>query len=116
MTGKKPTDTETEARVVPDWHVMTKEEVIKTMGLNENVRRTGLTTKEAEAALALHGENQLSTEEKEGLCIRIWHHINNVLVMILVFVACISIISVFADIGSAFQNWIQVGIIVGVIV
>ena len=47
---------------------------------------------------------------------KIWKLNYNVLVGILVFVAIISAASAFAGIGNATQNWIQVGIIVGVIV
>jgi magnesium-transporting ATPase (P-type) len=103
-------------RVVPPWHVMTKEEVIKQMKLKEDIRKTGLTTAEAAERLLKFGENKLTEAEKESLLQKIWNQVNNVLVGILVFVAIISAVSAIAGIGNVAQNWIQVGIIAGVIV
>ena len=116
MTKHKEPEIPVEDRVTPPWHTMTKEEVIKEMGLNPNVRRTGLTSAEAAARLEKYGMNQMTPEEKETLLQKIWNQINNVLVGILVFVAIISAISAFIGVGSVAQNWIQVGIIAAVIV
>lgn len=103
-------------RRVPPWHCMTKEEVFKELELPDDIRKNGLTDAQAIERLEKYGENKLTENEKETLCQKIWHHVSNVLVGILVFVAIISAISAFAGIGSKLQNWIQVGIIVGVIV
>jgi magnesium-transporting ATPase (P-type) len=116
MTKKSKVAEPEVVRDVPPWHCMTKEEVIKEMGCVPDIRKVGLTTAEAEARLAKYGQNKLTEQEKISLLERIWHHVNNVLVGILVFVAIISIISAFAGIGNEVQNWIQVGIIVAVIV
>ena len=113
--AKEKEATPSEERQVPPWHCMTKEEVIKEMGLQPDVRKTGLTTAEATDRLAKYGENKLTEAEKESLLVRIWKLNYNVLVGILVFVAIISAASAIAGIGNATQNWIQVGIIVAVI-
>jgi magnesium-transporting ATPase (P-type) len=115
MTKKEP-EIPVEERVTPPWHTMTKEDVLKEMGLNPNIRRTGLTAAEAAARLEKYGENQMTAEEKETLLQKIWKQINNVLVGILVFVAIIAGVSAFVGIGKVAQNWIEVGIITGVIV
>ena len=104
-----------EQRVVPPWHCMSKEEVCKEMGVPDDIRRTGLTTAQAEERLAKYGENKLTEKEKESIWRKIWNQLNNVLVGILVFVAIISAVSAIAGIGDPVQNWIQVGIIFGVI-
>ena len=114
--GKKEPEIPVEDRVVPPWHTMTKEEVLKEMGLDSNIRRTGLTAAEAAARLEKYGENAMTAEEKETLLQKIWNQVNNVLVGILVFVAIISAISAFIGVGNVAQNWIQVGIIAAVIV
>jgi magnesium-transporting ATPase (P-type) len=114
MAKKKEESSKPERRV-PPWHCMSKEEVIKEMGLKPDLRKTGLTTAEAAERLAKYGENKLTEAEKESLLVRIWKLNYNVLVGILVFVAIISAASAFAGIGNATQNWIQVGIIVAVI-
>eukprot|EP00429_Kryptoperidinium_foliaceum_P020170 CAMPEP_0176031118 /NCGR_PEP_ID=MMETSP0120_2-20121206/15332_1 /TAXON_ID=160619 /ORGANISM="Kryptoperidinium foliaceum, Strain CCMP 1326" /LENGTH=139 /DNA_ID=CAMNT_0017364397 /DNA_START=59 /DNA_END=474 /DNA_ORIENTATION=- len=105
-----------ESRPVPPWHCMTKEEVIKEMKLGEDIRRTGLTSAQAAERLEKFGENKLTEQEKETLLQKIWNQVNNVLVGILVFVAIISAASAIAKIGNPVQNWIQVGIIFGVII
>lgn len=100
---------------VPPWHCMTKEEVIKAFKLNEDVRRTGLTSDQAAERLEKFGENKLTEQEKESLLQKIWNQVNNVLVGILVFVAVISAVSAITGVGDPVQSWIQVGIIFGVI-
>ncbi len=114
MAKKEEKQPEQERRV-PPWHCMTKAEVCKEMGLPEDIRKTGLTTAQAAERLEKFGENKLTEGEKESLLVRIWNLNYNVLVGILVFVAIISAVSAFAGIGNVAQNWIQVGIIVGVI-
>ena len=115
MSGKSDMDVGAEeARNVPAWHAMTKEDVIKELGLSENIRRTGLTTEQVNQRLEQYGENKLSEKEKETLLQKIWKQVNNVLVGILVFVAVISAVRAATD--DPVTNSIQVGIIVGVIV
>jgi Ca2+-transporting ATPase len=112
---KKEEPKEEESLPVPPWHVMTKEEVIKEIGLPEDVRKKGLTTAQANERLEKFGENKLTEGEKETLCQKIWKQINNVLVGILIFVAIISMISALTGVGSKINNWIQVVIIISVI-
>ncbi|KAG7344076.1 cation-transporting P-type ATPase [Nitzschia inconspicua] len=95
---------------------MTKEEVLKELDLPADIRKKGLTDEQANERLEKYGENKLTEKEKETLLQKIWKQVNNVLVGILVFVAIISAVSAIVGIGSVLQNWIQVGIIVGVIV
>ena len=104
-----------EAVPVPPWHCMTKEECYKQLEVGEDIRKTGLTTAEANARLEKYGENKLTEKEKETLLQKIWKQVNNVLVGILVFVAIISAASAIAKVGNPLTNWIQVGIIFGVI-
>lgn len=117
MTGSSKKKAVEEApRIDPPWHIMTKDEVFKKLDLPADIRKKGLTAAEATQRLEKYGENKLSEQEKETLCQKIWHHLTNVLVGILVFVAIISMISAFAGIGSKLNNWIQVAIIIAVIV
>jgi len=103
----------------PPWHTMTKEDVIKELGLPSDIRKNGLSTAEAQERLEKYGENQLTMKEKESLFIKIWHQVNNILVLILVIVAIISVVTAFiipSDVNPKYTNWIQVAIIVGVII
>ena len=102
-------------KVMPPWHNMTKEEVIKELELSDDIRKKGLTSVEAAKRLEKYGENKLTEKEKETLLQKIWKQVANVLVGILVFVAIISAVSAIAGVGDPVQNWIQVGIIFGVI-
>jgi Ca2+-transporting ATPase len=115
-TNKGSMKADAEAVPVPPWHTMTKEECYKQMEVKDDIRKTGLTTAEANARLEKYGENRLTEKEKETLLQKIWKQVSNVLVGILVFVAIISAASAFAKIGNVVQNWIQVGIIFAVIV
>lgn len=107
-------DAEVEERVVPNWHAMTPEEVMKELEVSENIRREGLTSAEAAERLEKYGYNKLSEKRKVTLLEKIWAQVANVLVGILVFVAVISLIRAFTD--DPVTNSIQVGIITGVIV
>lgn len=102
-------------RIVPPWHCMSKEEVFKKLDVPADIRKKGLTNAQANERLEKYGENKLTEKEKETLLQKIWKQVANVLVGILVFVAIISVVSAIARIGSPLQNWIQVGIIFGVI-
>ena len=102
---------------VPAYHVMTKEEVIAELGLNPDIRRTGLTTAEAKARLEQYGYNQLTEKEKVTLLQRIWKQVSKVLVGILVFVAVVSLIKgiLSSDSETRLTNFIEVGLITFVI-
>ena len=97
----------------PPWHAMTKAEVFAKLDLPDDIRKKGLTTEQAQARLVKYGENKLSEKRKVTLLEKIWHQVNNVLVLILMIVAVVSVIRAFTD--DPLTNWIQVGIIVGVI-
>jgi len=103
----------------PPWHTMTKEDVIKELGLSSDIRKIGLTTAEAQERLIKYGPNQLTMKEKESIFVKIWNQVNNILVLILVIVAIISVVTAFVipgDINPTYTNWIQVAIIAGVII
>lgn len=114
MPPKKEQEEEA-PRLLPAWHCMTKEEVLKELDLPADIRKKGLTDAQAAERLEKYGENKLTEKEKETLLQKIWNQVNNVLVGILVFVAIISVVTAIAKIGSPLQSWIQVGIIAGVI-
>jgi magnesium-transporting ATPase (P-type) len=100
------------------WHTMTKEDVIKELGLPSDIRKIGLTEEQAKERLEKYGENKLTEKEKETLLQKIWNQVNNVLVLILVIVAIISLVSAFVipnDVNPRYTNWIQIAIILGVI-
>ena len=92
---------------------MTRAEVFAKLDLPDDIRKKGLTTEQAQARLVKYGENKLSEKRKVTLLEKIWHQVNNVLVLILMIVAVVSVIRAFTD--DPLTNWIQVGIIVGVI-
>jgi len=98
---------------LPPWHAMTKEDVIKKLGLPDDIRKKGLTDAEVQERLEKYGQNKLSEKKRETLLEKIWKQVNNVLVGILVFVAVISAVRAVTD--DPVTNSIQVGIIVGVI-
>ena len=110
-----------EAPVVdpPPWHTMSKEDVIKELDLPSDIRKIGLTSAQAAERLEKYGENKLTEKEKETLLQKIWNQVNNILVLILVIVAVISLISVFVipkEINPRYTSYLQIAIIVGVIV
>mmetsp|Transcript_35074 Transcript_35074/g.74806 ORF Transcript_35074/g.74806 Transcript_35074/m.74806 type:complete len:1070 (-) Transcript_35074:189-3398(-) len=99
------------------WHTMTVEETIKQMGLKEDLPKTGLTEDEAAQRLAKYGRNEMTAKDKKTLLQRIWHHINNVLVYVLITVAVVSLIQAVTttDGDQRFTAWFQVALIVSVI-
>merc|ERR1719491_968411 len=56
----------------PPWHTMTKEDVIKELGLPSDIRKKGLTTAEAVERLEKYGPNQLTVKEKESIWVKMW--------------------------------------------
>lgn len=103
----------------PPWHTMTKEDVMKELGVSSDIRKCGLTAAQAEERLAKYGENRLTEKEKESLLRKIWNQVNNVLVLILVIVAIVSgvvAIVIPPDVNPPLSSVIQIFIIVGVIV
>lgn len=100
----------------PQWHALSKEDCCGLLGVNANIRSTGLTTAEAQQRLEQYGPNQLSEKEKVTLLQRIWKQVNNVLVAILVFVAIVSLIKGIISSGEdRLTNFIEVGLITFVI-
>ena len=100
------------------WHTMSMEDVIKELGLPSDVRKIGLTEKQATDRLAKYGENKLTVKEKETLLERIWNLVNNVLVLILMIVAVISFITIWAipkEVNPRYTSVIQIIIILGVV-
>lgn len=100
----------------PYWHAMTPEEACSTLGLSSGIRKSGLTTAEANARLEQYGPNKLTEKEKVTLLMRIWKQVSNVLVGILVFVAVVSLIKGIISSGQdRITNFIEVGLITFVI-
>eukprot|EP00522_Entomoneis_paludosa_P008548 CAMPEP_0172440708 /NCGR_PEP_ID=MMETSP1065-20121228/1330_1 /TAXON_ID=265537 /ORGANISM="Amphiprora paludosa, Strain CCMP125" /LENGTH=1067 /DNA_ID=CAMNT_0013189687 /DNA_START=21 /DNA_END=3224 /DNA_ORIENTATION=+ len=100
------------------WHAKAKEECITELKLADDIIRSGLTTAEAEQRIEQYGPNKLTEKEQVTIWQKIWAQVGNVLVGILVFVAVVSMARAIAADNSedVVTNWIQVGIIVGVIV
>ncbi|KAL7536936.1 hypothetical protein ACHAXR_011497 [Thalassiosira sp. AJA248-18] len=99
------------------WHTMTIEETIKQMGLSDDLPKAGLSTDEAASRLEKYGPNSMTEKVKKTLLQRIWHHINNVLVYVLITVAVVSLIQAVTTDNSdtRFTAWFQVALIVSVI-
>lgn len=103
----------------PPWHTMTKEDVIKELGLPADIRKIGLTTAQAEERVAKFGENKLTEKAKTTLLQKIWHQVANILVLILLIVAVISVfIAIYVpnEVNPKYTNYIQIAIILGVII
>jgi len=122
MGGKEPPAENPQATENSPWHTLTIQETIKQMELKEDLPKAGLSTAEAATRLAKYGPNQLAEKVQMTLLQRIWHHINNVLVYVLLTVAIVSLIQALTypantpNIGKArFSSWFQVGLILGVI-
>ena len=60
-------------REEPPWHAMENDAVFKQLECSAELKKSGLTTEEAEERLAKFGENKLSEKEKVTLLQRIWH-------------------------------------------
>ena len=99
------------------WHTLTIQETIKRMRLSEDHSKTGLSTADAASRLAKYGPNSMTEKVKKTLLQRIWHHINNVLVYVLITVAIVSLIQAVTTTNSdtRFTAWFQVALIVSVI-
>ena len=99
------------------WHTLSIQEVIKAMDLNEDLEKSGLTTADAAARLEKYGPNKLTEKVKKTLLQRIWHHINNILVYVLLTVAVVSLIQAVTtnDGQTRFTAWFQVALILSVI-
>jgi len=100
------------------WHVLTIQETIRRLKANEDVVDVGLSTAEAQRRLQEYGPNKLTEKEKTSILVRIWRQLNNVLVFILVVVAVVSAVRAIMahDIEEKTTNWIEVGLITGVII
>ena len=73
------------------WHTMSIEETISKLGLNADLAKTGLSVDEAASRIAKYGRNEMTEKEKVTIWQRIWHHLNNVLVYVLMTVAVVSL-------------------------
>lgn len=99
------------------WHTLSIEETTKQMGLKDDLVKVGLTTDEAAARLEKYGPNKMTEKVKVTLLQRIWHHLNNVLVLVLAIVAVVSLIQAVTtdDSNTRFTAWFQVALICSVI-
>lgn len=102
------------------WHTLSVEEAITAIGLKSDLAKTGLSTDDAAARLAKYGPNKMTEKVKKTLLQRIWHHINNVLVYVLLVVAAVSLVMAVTTapakgFQSEFSSWFQVALILSVI-
>ena len=120
--GKKKQEEEEPLQDAYPYHAKSKEECFAHLGIKDTGthHRTGLTSADAAQRLEQYGPNKLTEKEKVTLLQRIWNQVANVLVGILVFVACVSAVqavraSIDDDSDGVVTNSIQVGLIVFVI-
>jgi len=108
---------EEEEKPAISWHAMSVDDSLKTLGLTQDHLTNGLTTSEAAERLAQYGPNKMTEGKKTTLLEMIWKQVANVLVAILVTVAVVSAVRAATATNSEdiTTNWIQVGLIVGVI-
>lgn len=102
------------------WHTLEVDEVIEKMGLKAkegDFKSLGLTVDEAASRLEKYGPNKMTEKVKKTLLQRIWHHINNVLVYVLITVAVVSLAQAVTtdNFDNRFTAWFQVALIVSVI-
>jgi magnesium-transporting ATPase (P-type) len=114
----KETEKQEQGPPTPSWHAMRVEEVVTQLGLSPSVMKEGLTSAEAKERLEKFGPNKMTEAKKKTLCERIYHHVANVLVLILVVVAVVSVVraATSTDPNTIVTNAIQAGLIVGVLV
>lgn len=120
--GKKEKKEEAEPlQVTFPYHAKSKEDCFAQLGIKDaNHHRSGLTSADAAKRLEQYGYNKLTEKEKVTLLQRIWNQVANVLVGILVFVACVSAVQAIRagiddDSDGVITNSIQVGLITFVI-
>mmetsp|Transcript_19101 Transcript_19101/g.55501 ORF Transcript_19101/g.55501 Transcript_19101/m.55501 type:complete len:1061 (-) Transcript_19101:278-3460(-) len=106
-----------EQRDVPPWHTMEKEAVIKALECPDNLIEVGLTDAQAAASFEKHGPNRMTESKKKTMLEKIWEQVANVLVLILLIVAAVSMVRgiIEKEIDNIVSNWIQFGIILSVI-
>jgi magnesium-transporting ATPase (P-type) len=102
------------------WHTLEVDQVIEKMGLKAmegDYKSLGLTVDEAASRLEKYGPNKMTEKVKKTLLQRIWHHINNVLVYVLMTVAIVSLAQAVTtdNFNNRFTAWFQVALIVSVI-
>jgi len=102
---------------VPSWHVLTIDETINWLKADEGLIAVGLSTSEVEDRIKQYGLNQLTPKDKDSLLLRIWRQLYNVLIVILVIVALVCMVRaiVATNFDDKLTNWIEVGLITGVI-
>jgi len=99
------------------WHVLTIQETIIQLKVNEDVVDVGLSTAEAQRRLQKYGPNKLTEKEKTSILVRIWRQLNNVLIFILVVGIVSAVRAIMArNVEEKTTNWIEVGLITGVII
>ena len=90
------------------WHHMTKEEVIKTLNIEET--RQGLSEQEVEKRIQAFGKNQLASPPKESLFKKVLGQLKDPMVVVLLIAAILSYAS------SGFKDWIDSVIILLIVV
>jgi len=100
------------------YHILNSQECFEKLELGSKFDpKEGLTKADAAKRLEKYGLNQLSEKKKSTLFEKIWRQVANVLVLILVVVAVISMIRAILSKTSQniISNWIQVALITFVI-
>lgn len=116
--GKKKEEQAGPEEPVVSWHILSVDESVKELGIDPSVVSNGLTSSQAAERLAKYGPNKMTEKRKVTIWERIWHQVNNVLVLILTIVAIVSFVQAVIGFGgpeNVISSWIQVGLIVGVI-
>jgi magnesium-transporting ATPase (P-type) len=101
---------------MPQWHAMAIDECMNQLGVSGKIRQEGLSTTDAIQRLEKYGPNKLSEGIKKSLFERIWAQVANVLVLILVVVAIVSLIKGFTADEDQITYFIEVVLIVFVVV
>ena len=86
-----------------NWHAMTPAEVLKELGTSAQ----GLTSEEAERRRETYGRNVLKERKKKTLLGMIWEQVKDVMVIILLIAAVISLI---------FQDWAEAAVIFVIVI
>lgn len=99
------------------WHARTVDECLRELGLPPETVRSGLSSAVATERLRTYGANKMSEKRQKTLLQRVWKHLANALVAILLFVALVSVVRAITstDQPNRVSNWLQAALILTVI-
>ena len=117
MGGKDEPAEEREAEPAFPFHAKTAHECFVELGCDDSLEKSGLSAAERQSRLEKYGPNKLTEKKKVTLLERIWHQVSNVLVLILVIIAVVSLASIALAPSQQYEiaSGIQFGLIVFVI-